>query len=90
MSPENSETESEQEGDECNSDDEVESTKSRRIVKRPLSWRSRSFNDHLDSLDRKWDRRSTARSKAMSKIRQIGGMLQCEPPEGLPNWMKRQ
>ena len=95
MSPEYSETESEQDDEEESSQDENEVNshhiqEKRRIVRRPLSWRSWAFNDHLASLDRKWSRRATVRSKAMAKERQEGGTLQCEPPDWLPSWMKRQ
>ena len=63
--------------------------KEKKIVKRPLSWRSQAFTDHLESLDRKWARRANVRSKAMAKVRHEGNFILCEPPEEIPAWMKR-
>jgi hypothetical protein len=94
MSPENSETEAERAENDTNDsdsedDENNEQGQRKKIVRRPLSWRSRSFTDHLASLDRKWGRRATVRSKAMAKVRHQGNILLCEPPEGIPDWMKR-
>ena len=94
MSPEHSETESVGEENKSDSQDDdnigdSEQSKRKKIVKRPLSWRSQVFTDHLASLDRKWARRANVRSKAMAKVRHEGNFILCEPPEEIPAWMKR-
>ena len=60
------------------------------IVTSPLSWRSEQFHYILNSLDRKWLRRCSDRSKAMMKNRKIGQAIDVSPPEGLPQWMRRR
>lgn len=90
MSPEESETESEESGD--NSGDELNGTppqKKKSLVVRRPSWRSQRFNEHLESLDRKSNRRASCKTKSMVRPRHEGAVLTCENPEGIPNWMIR-
>lgn len=88
MSPEVSENEQVQrDSDQEDSDEENPVKKS--IVVSPLGWRSPRFNEVLHSLDRKWLRRATERSRTMMKSRREGPEINAEPPEGIPAWMKR-
>ena len=91
MSPEVSEDEEAAEPT-ASSDSEDESrpapTPRQKIVVRRLSWRSRQFNDILESLDRKTARRQTHRSMSMSKVRERSQeVIQRVTPEGIPPWM---
>ena len=88
MSPEESETDSENGAEDSEEDEErQESGSKKKIVVRSLSWRSKKFSDVLASLDRKWNRRASVKSKAMARPRHAGQMLECNPPEGFSNWM---
>lgn len=89
MSPEESETESEPSNDEESEEEEGETRqKKKKIVVRPLSWRSQRFNDYLASFDRKHNRRKSSKSTMMTKERTQGQVIVCDPPHGIPNWMK--
>ena len=72
------------------SDIDEEAAPRKVIVTSPLSWRSEQFHYILNSLDRKWLRRCSDRSKAMMKNRKIGQAIDVSPPEGLPQWMRRR
>ena len=61
----------------------------KKIVVRPLSWRSDRLMNMLYSLDRKWLRRCTPQSRRMQKKRHAGAVLSQEAPEAMPNWMLR-
>ena len=91
MSPENSENEAPN-SDRSGSDSDIneEAAPRKVIVTSPLSWRSEQFHYILNSLDRKWLRRCSDRSKAMMKNRKIGQAIDVSPPEGLPQWMRRR
>ena len=88
MSPENSEDETL--SVDADDSDEDERPTERKIVTSPLAWRSLRFNETLQSLDRKWMRRCSERSRTMVKTRQIGREINPPAPEGLPQWMKRR
>ena len=71
MSPENSEEEPASPGDTEDSNQELggPAQKNTSIVTSLLGWRSRQFTDMLQSLDRKWMRRCSERSRTMIKKR---------------------
>ena len=58
----------------------------KRLIRHNLTWRSREFQDILESLDRKIARRRTARGKAMCLEVEIGGDSTRQKPDGLPEW----
>ena len=95
MSPEELETESEQSDEENSSENESNATaptapqKKKRLVVRRPSWRSQRFNEHINSLDRKSNRRASCKTKSMARPRHEGAVLDCEHPEGIPTWMIR-
>lgn len=94
MSAEESNTDSENSIDEASSDDECADGRSKppqkKIVVRPLSWRSDKYTEILRKLDRKSRRRASPASKAMEKHRFEGPVVVCEPPEGTFDWMIKE
>ena len=58
----------------------------KRLIRHNLTWRSREFQDILESLDRKIARRRTARGKAMCLEVEMGGDSARQKPDGLPDW----
>lgn len=93
MSPENSEDELAEENESDSDEEERVSLPARKksvIVVSPLAWRSERFTDILQSLDRKWLRRSTERSRTMMKKKRIGPELDQPAPEGIPLWMRKR
>ena len=88
MSPENSEEE-QADSDALDSDEEAERPRKKCIVTSPLRWRSNQFYETLQSLDRKWIRRASERSRTMMKGRKIGPAIDTPAPEGIPQWMRR-
>jgi hypothetical protein len=89
-SAEESMTEAEDEREESSDDDNIqerERTKKKKLVVRPLSWRSPKFSEALASLDRKWNRHASEKSKTMAKPRCQGQVVECHPPEGISNWI---
>jgi hypothetical protein len=94
MSPEESETDSENGGEVSDEDDVNDEQQLRvtnkKIVVRPLSWRSKKFTDVLESLDRKWNRRASTKSRAMARPRHAGQPVRSNPPEGISSWMMEQ
>ena len=88
MSPEHSETDNSDDAeDNSSSEEDEEAQRKKKIVVRPLSWRSGHFREQLASLDRKWNRRSTTRARAMAKPRCLGEVLQRDAPEGIPSFL---
>ena len=88
MSPEESVTESEAESDENSEGEQETTTKKKKIVVRPLSWRSQRFNEYIASLDRKANRRKSSKATTMTRPGVEGDALLCDPPEGIQNCMK--
>ena len=86
MSPEISEEE-DAEHDDSGSDNEDVGEK--KIVTRPLSWRSERFTNILNSLDRKWLRKCSAKARSLVKKRYVGATLTKQVPDDMPNWMRR-
>ena len=76
----------EESGSESGSGDEM--TIRRKIfLSRPLSWRSPEANTYFESLDRKVERRRTARAKEMCRIRRVGPPSARDPPtDDTPVW----
>ena len=58
----------------------------KRLIRHTLTWRSREFQDILESLDRKIARRRTARGKAMCLDVEVGGNSTRPKPDCLPEW----
>ena len=59
------------------------------IVTRPLSWRSEWFTNILNSLNRKWLRKCSAKARSLVKKRYVGATLTKQVPDDMPNWMPR-
>ena len=72
MSPEISE-EKDAEHDESGS--ENEDLGEQIIVTLPLSWRSERFSNNLNSQDRKWPRKCSAKARSLVKKRYVGTTL---------------
>ena len=60
--------------------------KKKRLIKHKLPWRSREMQAVVESLDRKIERRRTARSKAMCLEVEVSGESTRPKPDGLPDW----
>jgi hypothetical protein len=90
MSPEESETDEDSDAESGSDEEERQEPrrKTKKIYVRPLSWRSKRFSDSLASLDRKAQRRRSDKSTMMTMKRQEGQVMVCDPPSGIPNWMK--
>jgi len=58
----------------------------KRLVRHKLTWRSREFQEVLDSLDRKIARRRFTRGKGMCLEVEIGGNSARSKPHCLPEW----
>ena len=72
MSPEASEEDTVEDNDNSASENENDSPQDRRkIVTRPLSWRSERFASLLNSLDRKWIRKCSPKARSMMKKRYV-------------------
>ena len=87
MSPENSEDKPASPGHTEDSDEELgrPAQKNTSIVTSPLGWRSQQFTDMLQSLDHKWMRRCSERSRTMIKKRRNGpATTDIAEPEGIP------
>ena len=86
MSPEESETDSENGAEDSEEDEERQE---RAGAKRKLLYDHchGGVKSFLMFLDRKWNRRASVKSKAMARPRHAGQMLECNPPEGISNWM---
>ena len=80
--------ESESSNEEASEEEEGKTRQKKKIVARPLSWRSQQFTDYLASFDRKHNRRKSSKSTMMTKERIQGQAMMCDPPHGIPNWMK--
>ena len=90
MSPEASEEDTVEDNDNSASENENDSPQDRRkIVTRPLSWRSERFTCLLNSLDRKWIRKCSAKARSMMKKRYVGAPVAKQAPDHIPNWMRR-
>lgn len=81
-----SDNERERESSNSEQEDEVHAQNSsrKRLVKHKLTWRSREFQQIVESLDRKIDRRRSSRSKRMCLEVEQGSDSLREPPEGIP------
>ncbi|CAB4013408.1 Hypothetical predicted protein, partial [Paramuricea clavata] len=90
MSPEESETDEASDAESGSDEEERQEPrrKTKKIYVRPLSWRSKRFSEFLASLDRKAQRRRSDKSTMMTMKRQEGQVIVCDPPSGIPNWMK--
>jgi len=73
-------------GDEDTSKDTEARRGHKKLIRHKIPWRSREFQQILESLDRKIDRRRSARSKAMCLSIEIGGDSSREKPDTLPEW----
>lgn len=58
----------------------------KRLIRHKIPWRSREFQQILESLDRKIDRQRSERSKAMCLSVEVGGDSGREKPDTLPEW----
>ena len=90
MSPENSESERENDAVDSSDEEDQSTTTKRKIVVRPLPWRSDKYNELMNTLDRKWFRRSSEKSRGMMKPRFKGAPLRnSEPPADIPAWIRK-
>ena len=81
-----SDVNSDDHGHSSDSDREHSKTGKKRLIKHMLLWRSREFEHVIESLDRKLDRRRSAKSKSMCLNVEIGEPSSREKPEDLPEW----
>jgi hypothetical protein len=92
MSPEESEDDvgdNDSGSSESNQDGEPSAKRSKIIRVCPLSWRSERFNSLLSSLDWKHARKISERSRAMTKKRGKGPILNQQAPDSVPTWMMK-
>ena len=87
MSPEISEEEDAEHDDLCSENEDVGVKK---IFRRPLSWRNERFTNILNSLDRKWLQKCSAKARSLVKKRYVGACtLTKQVQDDMPNWMRR-
>lgn len=58
----------------------------KKLLRHKLPWRSREFEQVIESLDRKLDRRRDPKSKAMCLEVQVGETSSREKPDDMPEW----
>ena len=66
--------------------DEEADTPSKKFVKHTAQWRSAEFQNYIDSLDRKVNRRRTERGKLMTVPIEDGEPSSRKAPDGCPEW----
>lgn len=66
--------------------DEEMPLKHRKFIKHVATWRSAEFQEIIDSLDRKINRRRSDKSKSMVIPVEIGEPSTRAPPEECPDW----
>ena len=81
----NSESESTDEDDEAQQR-QRKGHKKKKLIRHTLSWRSNEMQQVVVSLDRKIDRRRSARSKAMCLEIVEGGASSRTQPDNAPDW----
>jgi hypothetical protein len=86
MSPENSSDDG-NDRESPDSDEDAPVVPKKILKTRPLSWRSDRFYKTLMSLDRKWLRRSSDKSRSMTKNRVLGEPMECDAPEEVLDWV---
>lgn len=62
--------------------------KGKKLIKHVAVWRSEEFQGYIESLDRKLDRRRSARAKSMILPTDIGEPSERESPIDCPEWAK--
>ena len=58
----------------------------KKLLRHKLPWRSREFEQVIESLDRKLDRRRDPKIKAMCLEVQVGEPSSREKPDDMPEW----
>ena len=72
-----------------NSDSEnLPAFKGKKLIKHVAVWRSEEFQDYIESLDRKLDRRRSARAKSMILPTDTGEPSKRGSPLDCPEWQK--